>query len=637
MKRLLRIRKSYRIFVLIILVSICIFAILFTHQKIKAKGTDDCLACHEDKDLSMDKNGKKISLFVNGNEYKKSMHGSFDCTDCHLKYNPEELPHSKISTEINCKSCHDNIKREEGNLHNNVKCFTCHGAHNVKPAKEFSKDQTNNCLNCHKNKNVQSYKSSIHSKKDVKCENCHDGGHKVKKFSKSEAITICGKCHTSNMKDVKNSVHMVAFNSGNNNVPNCIDCHGSHNVLTSKMSIESQSCLRCHLNEKLFPGDGRGSAKFIKQYKTSIHGSLTKDGNPVAGCSDCHGNHMVEKFDDPKSATLKAKSIDNCGKCHTTIVEHFKKSKHGQEYLKNNSKAPGCTDCHGEHNIQSILKSDEFSKINQVDLCLKCHQDQKLPHKNYKKEEVLISNYKDSYHYKALKDGKNAATCSDCHGSHEMNKVDDPSSKIHRNNIPKTCGQSGCHVKQLNEYKGSIHETALINKNSPDAPNCNTCHGNHQIAKRDDTNNRISNGKGLVQLCTDCHNSVELVKKYNLPTGRTDSYMNSFHGLAVRGGSKVAANCESCHGYHNIKPSTDTSSTISKKHLPETCGKCHPGANQTLFDSKIHITDTISDSPILFWLSRIYIFLIIAVIGGMALHNILDLVKKSKKNKTKDE
>ena len=57
------------------------------------------------------------------------------------------------------------------------------------------------------------------------------------------------------------------------------------------------------------------------------------------------------------------------------------------------------------------MRTDEYSKINQVEMCLKCHQDGKLEHKNYKGEEELISNYKESYHYTALEEGnEDAAT-----------------------------------------------------------------------------------------------------------------------------------------------------------------------------------------------------------------------------------
>jgi nitrate/TMAO reductase-like tetraheme cytochrome c subunit len=386
------------------------------------------------------------------------------------------------------------------------------------------------------------------------------------------------------------------------------------------------------LDENLFPGEGRGSAKFVEEYKTSVHASIEKDGKEAAGCADCHGNHMVQNPDNPSASTTRTRMPETCGKCHGEIVKHFYNSAHGKALLNKSVAAPTCSDCHNEHSIKSIKKSDEFSKINQVDMCLNCHVNQKLPHKNYKGEEVLISHYKDSYHYKALQEGKlDAATCSDCHGAHEMAKFDDPASTIYKKNIAKTCGQTNCHVKHLTEYEGSIHEVSLNNKDNFDSPTCNSCHGNHQILKKSEEGNIISNPKGLVQLCSNCHNSVEMVEKNDLPAGRTQSYMNSFHGLAVRGGSKVAANCESCHGHHNVRPSTDSLSTISKKNLPETCGQCHPGAITAFFNTPIHITKAEEESPWLFWITNFYILMIVGVIGGMVVHNIIDFTKKFKK------
>jgi hypothetical protein len=126
-----------------------------------------------------------------------------------------------------------------------------------------------------------------------------------------------------------------------------------------------------------------------------------------------------------------------------------------------------------------------------------------------------------------------------------------------------------------------------------------------------------------------------MVRKYNLSIGRTESYLESFHGLATRGGSSVAANCESCHGHHNIRPSTDSLSTVSKKNLPQTCGKCHPGAEQTLLGSPIHIANEETDSPTLYWITRFYIIMIFAVIGGMFIHNVFDFFKKFAKKTSK--
>jgi len=419
---------------------------------------------------------------------------------------------------------------------------------------------------------------------------------------------------------------------GNKNSPVCVDCHGSHEIISSKLSIESESCLKCHLDEKLFPGSDRGPAKFVSQYKTSIHSIPRENGNPAAGCTDCHGNHMIEKTTEPGTSTVKAKLIETCKKCHNNVVTNYETSAHGKAFLKGNENSPSCAVCHGEHSIKSVKMSDEFSKINQTELCLNCHQDGK-----YKELTDLKSHpedYKQSAHYLALKNGNTkAATCSDCHGAHEMQDAKDTTSNINRKNVANSCGRAGCHTKQLEEFNGSIHQVSLVSKQNSDAPSCVTCHGNHQVMKKEEANNKISSSKGIVQLCSDCHSSVKLIENNNLPFGVTQSYNESFHGLAIRGGSKVAANCESCHGNHNIRPSDDPLSSINKKKLPETCGKCHPGASDAFFDTPIHAFEDRSVSPSLFWISRIYITLIVLVIGGMVLHNILDLRKKIKHKK----
>jgi predicted CXXCH cytochrome family protein len=601
---------------------------------ISAENTEICLACHEDQDLFMERDGKKISLYVNPKLYENSVHSFSECADCHLNYDPNEIPHTKTKSSVDCKSCHDDVKGLDQSFHSSVKCADCHTKHEIKKGKEFAAEQTKNCLKCHTRKNVSQYSLSVHAKKNVGCEGCHSGGHNVKQITKSEISGTCGKCHGTHQKNFSNSIHQMTLKEGNKNAPTCSDCHGSHQITSSKISIESESCLKCHLDENKFPGEKIGSAKFVSQYKTSIHASIEKDGKEAAGCTDCHGNHMIQNPDNPMASTTRTRLPETCGQCHPDIVKQFLASEHGKSLLNKSVAAPTCVTCHSEHSIKSVKLSDEFSKLNQVDLCLKCHLESKLPHKNYKGEEVLISHYKDSYHYKALQEGKdNAATCADCHGAHEMKKFDNPDSKVYKKNIAQTCGQANCHVKQLGEFEGSIHEVSIMTNENSDAPSCTGCHGNHQILRKDQSESRISNPKGLVQLCSDCHNSVELTEKYDLPAGRTESYMDSFHGLAIRGGSKTAANCESCHGNHNIRPSTDSLSTISKKNLPETCGKCHPGATATFFDTPIHIVDAAEDSPVLYWVRNFYLSLIFGIIGFMVLHNIFDFYKKFRKKK----
>ncbi len=272
---------SFKNTVFILLSVLVVTAVLIISDGFKiisAQSSNVCFACHEDMDLTMERNGKKISLYVNPKLYEKSVHGSAECTDCHQNYNPDDVPHTKTPQKVDCKSCHDDVKGLDASVHSKVNCYDCHSKHEIMPAKEFAKNQTDACLKCHTQKKVQLYKTSIHEKKGVGCDKCHQSGHNVKKIEKSEVASVCGKCHTSHEKDFKNSIHETVFNEGNKSAPTCTDCHGSHEILTSKMTIESEKCLKCHLDAKLFPGDKMGSAQFVSQYKTSIHASIQKNG-----------------------------------------------------------------------------------------------------------------------------------------------------------------------------------------------------------------------------------------------------------------------------------------------------------------------------------------------------------------------
>ena len=273
--RTLKLNKtSYRNTVYIVLSTLFITVLLIAangfNSTSSAQNSNVCFACHEDMDLTMERDGKVISLYVNPKTYEKSVHGGAECTDCHVNYNPDEVPHTKTPQKVDCKSCHDDVKDIDASVHAKVNCYDCHTKHAIVPAKELEKEQTKTCLKCHTNKNVQMYKTSVHEKRGVGCEKCHIGGHKVTKVSKKNISEICGKCHTTHEKDFNNSIHETVFKSGNKNAPTCVDCHGEHRIISSKMSIESKSCLKCHLDKKLFPGNEVGSAEFVEKYKTSI-------------------------------------------------------------------------------------------------------------------------------------------------------------------------------------------------------------------------------------------------------------------------------------------------------------------------------------------------------------------------------
>jgi cytochrome b subunit of formate dehydrogenase len=131
--------------------------------------------------------------------------------------------------------------------------------------------------------------------------------------------------------------------------------------------------------------------------------------------------------------------------------------------------------------------------------------------------------------------------------------------------------------------------------------------------------------------CASCHARVKLSSEFGVAGNRVSSYLSSYHGMASRVGSSTVANCASCHGVHNILPSSDPRSTINHANLAKTCGQCHPGANEKFIARTVHIDGTQKadvGTKVVGFISKLYIWMIVAVIGGMVLHNLIVFRKK---------
>ena len=133
----------------------------------------------------------------------------------------------------------------------------------------------------------------------------------------------------------------------------------------------------------------------------------------------------------------------------------------------------------------------------------------------------------------------------------------------------------------------SIHGQAIARGNAQ-SPVCTDCHGIHSIKAHADPNSPVAEQNLSRDTCARCHEGVRLSQEFGVPGNRVSSYMDSYHGLAAEGGSVVAANCSSCHGVHNILPSSDPRSTINRANLDATCGKCHKGVTQKFTLTRVH-------------------------------------------------
>ncbi len=448
----------------------------------------------------------------------------------------------------------------------------------------------------------------------------------------SQSNEDCFACHEDKTltterkgKEVSLFVDAKVLSSSPHKKLTCVSCHIGFNAedLPHKENIQPINCLSCHK-------DARVKHQFHPQMKMATG----TNGPEGASCKTCHGTHDIVS---PKVKTSKwstSNIVESCGQCHKDIKEIFIISKHYQGFKERILGAPNCLTCHKNALVTRKSVVDSLQrKTAQEKLCLSCHLDNEEIRSKTAPSAKFISAYEHSVHARAIANGNpKAATCINCHTAHGVIPGSEQNSTVNKFNIPNTC--SKCHDKIAEEYKGSIHGIDVA-KGNKEAPVCTDCHGEHNILRHTDPNSPVAFKNLSREVCSPCHSSVKLEAKFGINPDRYKTFSDSYHGLAIKGGSLQVANCASCHGAHNIKPSSDLTSTVNKANLVKTCGNCHPGANANFTVGKIHVTLEEKDEPILYWLATMYISLIVVVIGGMFVHNAMDFVRKAKIKKLK--
>ncbi|MGB8646939.1 MAG: cytochrome c3 family protein [Anaerolineae bacterium] len=260
------------------------------------------------------------------------------------------------------------------------------------------------CLACHSNPDLkkdlkngeplslyvdqQHFASSVHAGKS--CTDCHTDikgfPHPQVDFADRRDVTLqmnqlCKSCHADNYQKAQDSVHAKALANGDRNAAVCTDCHTAHEVgkPNEPRARIPQTCAQCH-NE------------VFKQYAESVHGSaVLNDGNPdTPTCIDCHGVHNIP---DPQANAFRLKSPEMCAKCHTN------KQLMDKYHISTNVLNTYVADFHGT-TVELFEKQSPDAPTNKP-------------------------------------------VCYDCHGIHDIKKVDDPNATVFKDNLTKTCQQ--CH------------------------------------------------------------------------------------------------------------------------------------------------------------------------------------------------
>ncbi|MBZ0263055.1 hypothetical protein K8I28_00175 [bacterium] len=596
--------KKGMISVLFLLLSGCFF---FTPEVVYGSA-EDCLMCHADLELeAMDGN----LVGVNQDAFEASVHGFFDCTDCHeQKADYDDIPHYDVYQKVDCSSCHSDWSASfKGSFHgkalshgtpNAPDCSACHGVKSDPHAiKELNiRTAETACQRCHVSESRQ-YDGSVHhiaaanGKDSPGCISCHPTHDSALPPSAGAVNNLCETCHTGAMDQVMMGDHKAVEST-----MSCASCHDVH--ATDKPHIDEstiEACNNCHEGYK-------------DQFVGSVHEPLLADG--TMNCVSCHKTHQVERED--------GKVDLGCGACHSDVEEDFRSSAHRLGRLRGDNVAADCADCHNGHHV--LAADDKESPVNHFQIpntCGKCHTDATIITTDYVRLPISLPSYQKSVHGTGWVEGKKTAVCTDCHGTHDLMSASNPQSRIAKGNIATTCGQCHSHISE--QYLNSVHGRAVAHGIN-DSPDCTDCHDEHLILSTDDPKAAVNPSNQALDACGGCHTDPEMAARYGLPPEVVESYVDSYHGWAIKRGGGTVAVCEDCHNTHDIRSILDPQSSIHPDNVVSTCGRCHENSNPQFAASYNHILAR-DKMGIHDWVRIIYIILIALVLGGMAVHNLL--------------
>ncbi|MCJ7433030.1 MAG: cytochrome c3 family protein [Anaerolineales bacterium] len=278
---------------------------------------------------------------------------------------------------------------------------------------------------------------------------------------------VCLSCHNQDGKSVTldsgeilpltiKSDAYAASTHGSGGVT-CVTCHSDisgfpHPERTTETLRDVKlkyytSCQQCHSEQFNLTLD-------------SVHQKALAGGNKNAAvCADCHNPHTQQKLTDEAGKLLPYARLhipETCARCHSAIYDTYKTSVHGKALTDGNTDVPTCIDCHGVHNIQNPTTAT-FRNSTPY-LCAKCHTNADIMDK-YGISTQVLNTYVADFHGTTVElfektfpdQPTNKPVCTDCHGIHDIVKVDDPKKGLSvRENLLTRCQR--CHPDATDNF-----------------------------------------------------------------------------------------------------------------------------------------------------------------------------------------
>lgn len=419
--------------------------------------------------------------------YKRGLIVTATCNNCHD--NHLILPHTNVNSSISpnniaktCMKCHARIEDVHTKVINKTlweskpgaipACTACHPPHKVELKNLIATISDKTCLKCHENSEthkivnnqavslkVDVSELAVSTHQNITCVKCHsDVTANINRPCETAGKVDCSNCHSKESEVYYTSGHGEAYFNKKENAPYCTNCHGSHGIKprTDENSPIYRSsipklCGQCHQKGgKAVQGTNLNEIDAFHDYSNSVHGrSLSEKGLlSAAVCTDCHTSHFELRESDPRSSVNPKNIAATCGNCHKGIYNQYVASDHSYREKNGDLQYPTCGTCHTAHNISEVHKDKFMSEITVQ--CGKCHKE-------------LAESYLETYHGKVYQLGfMQAARCSDCHGAHNIYRIQNPKSKVSPENIVATCQQ--CHADASKKFTGYLTHATHNNK-----------------------------------------------------------------------------------------------------------------------------------------------------------------------------
>lgn len=218
-------------------------------------------------------------------------------------------------------------------------------------------------------------------------------------------------------------------------------------------ALDETGCLSCHGNEGLSKTTESGDTVSLfvdeQEVNTAAHRYID--------CTNCHTTAPHEVA----TPLTKLSLAEKCGTCHKYEYKLHLQSIHGEQLVQGNPDVATCVDCHSsDGNPHSVIRVLEYNapayKKNIAETCARCHDDEELM-ADYGMVEKVYESYMRSFHGKAIQLGTyeitqlDKATCTNCHGFHDVKSASDPTSPVAGlENLARTCEQ--CHTGAGEEF-----------------------------------------------------------------------------------------------------------------------------------------------------------------------------------------